>query len=66
MVDVSGESTITCAGLAIQRSTFLFWEKETCKPVTPAISWQDCRASNISNSFPAISTNEFKFFWKEK
>tara|TARA_B100000214_G_C23974296_1_gene631891 strand:- start:9467 stop:10876 length:1410 start_codon:yes stop_codon:yes gene_type:complete len=50
MVDVSGESTITCAGLAIQRSTFLFWEKETCKPVTPAISWQDCRASNISNS----------------
>ena len=38
MVDVSGKSTITCAGMAIQRSTFLFWEKETCKPVTPAFS----------------------------
>ena len=55
MVHVSGNSTITCAGLAIQRSTFLFWEKETCKPVTPAISWQDCRASSISNSFQSYS-----------
>ena len=54
MVNVSGKSAITCAGLAIQRSTFLFWEKETCKPVTPAISWQDCRASNISNSFQSF------------
>ena len=51
MIDVSEKPGITCAGIAIQRSTFLFWEKETCKPVTPAISWQDCRASNISNSF---------------
>ena len=51
MVDFSGKIGISCAGMAIQRSTFLFWEKETCKPVTPAISWQDCRATNITNSF---------------
>ena len=51
MVDASEKPGIKCAGIAIQRSTFLFWEKETCKPVTPAISWQDCRATNITNSF---------------
>ena len=38
-------------GIAFQRSTFLFWEKLTCKPLTPAISWQDTRASIILNRF---------------
>lgn len=35
---------IQSAGLAAQRSTFLFWDKETGKPLTPALSWQDSRA----------------------
>ncbi len=51
MVDVSGKSTIICVGMAVQRSTFLFWEKESCIPVTPALSWQDCRASNIAENY---------------
>lgn len=47
MVQLSNNTTILQAGLAVQRSTFLFWEKETCKPVTPAISWQDSRSHSI-------------------
>ncbi len=39
------------AGMAVQRSTFLFWHKETLKPLTPAISWQDSRAENITKTF---------------
>jgi len=35
---------IHSAGLATQRSTFLFWDKKSGKPVTPALSWQDSRA----------------------
>ena len=51
MVDVSGKSTIICVGMAVQRSTFLFWEKESCIPLTPALSWQDCRASTIAENY---------------
>lgn len=35
----------TPVGLAVQRSTFLLWERTTGKPVTPMISWQDRRAA---------------------
>ena len=38
---------ISSAGLAVQRSTFLFWDKSTKKPLTAAISWQDDRAHDI-------------------
>lgn len=33
-------------GIASQRSSFLLWKKESGKPVTPLISWQDRRANN--------------------
>lgn len=36
-------------GVAVQRSTFLFWEKEGLNPLTPAISWQDNRAADVEN-----------------
>lgn len=38
---------ILSIGLALQRSTFLFWDKKTGKPVSPALSWQDSRAHKI-------------------
>lgn len=38
---------IKSIGLAVQRSTFLFWDKPSVTPVTPALSWQDSRASEI-------------------
>ena len=46
MVNKSGNTPIKSAGLSIQRSTFMFWDKKTKQPFTPAISWQDSRASN--------------------
>ena len=51
MVRTSGKTKIHRAGMAVQRSTFLFWEKKTCKPVTPALSWQDSRAYGIAEEF---------------
>ncbi len=42
---------ITSAGLAAQRSTFLFWDKTTARPLTPAISWQDTRAEVETKRF---------------
>lgn len=47
MIHISGKTKIISTGFAFQRSTFLFWDKLTCQPLTPAISWQDSRASNI-------------------
>jgi len=32
-------------GFASQRSTFLFWNRDDGRPLTPAISWQDLRAA---------------------
>ncbi|MFL3005021.1 MAG: FGGY family carbohydrate kinase [Candidatus Neomarinimicrobiota bacterium] len=46
MVNRSVNTPIKSAGLSIQRSTFMFWDKETKQPFTPAISWQDSRASS--------------------
>ena len=56
MVKLSGNSKIKYAGMSIQRSTFLFWEKSTGRPVTPAISWQDCRASDISENLQSYKS----------
>lgn len=42
-LDVNG--TVVSCGLAVQRSTFLFWDRNTLNPLTPAISWQDGRSS---------------------
>ena len=51
MVTKANNKNIHSLGFAFQRSTFLFWEKSTCMPVTPAISWQDSRATLILNKF---------------
>lgn len=32
-------------GLCSQRSSFLIWERASGRPVTPLISWQDCRGA---------------------
>ncbi|OGS05690.1 MAG: hypothetical protein A3G41_03900 [Elusimicrobia bacterium RIFCSPLOWO2_12_FULL_59_9] len=34
-------------GLAAQRSTVVFWDKDSGRPVCPALSWQDGRAAQI-------------------
>lgn len=43
----SRDLTPAAMGMAFQRSTFLFWSKDTAEPLTPALSWQDTRASGI-------------------
>ena len=40
-------SKIQSVGIAIQRSTFLFWDKKTCTPQSPVLSWQDNRSFKI-------------------
>ena len=42
---------ILSAGLAVQRSTFLFWDKKSIQPLTPALSWQDNRAHYLIDKF---------------
>ena len=34
-------------GIAAQRSTVLFWDRDSGRPVTPAYSWQDLRAAAL-------------------
>ena len=51
MVTKENSENIHGVGFAFQRSTFLFWEKSTCSPLTSAISWQDSRATVILDKF---------------
>ena len=55
MVQKSGKTPVRRAGLSVQRSTFLLWEKKSCHPVTPALSWQDSRAFSITDELLELS-----------
>lgn len=47
----SNNGKIVSMGMAVQRSTFLFWDQQNLKHYTQAISWQDSRAQAEANSF---------------
>jgi len=47
----SKNGKIECMGMAVQRSTFLFWDKQNLKHYTQAISWQDSRTQKESDKF---------------
>ncbi|MBU0529439.1 hypothetical protein KKF86_06765 [bacterium] len=47
----SKNGEIVSMGMAVQRSTFLFWDKQNFKHYTQAISWQDSRAQAESDAF---------------
>ena len=47
----SNNGKIESIGMAVQRSTFLFWDKQNLKHYTNAISWQDSRARKESDQF---------------
>jgi glycerol kinase len=38
---------VSCAGLAVQRSTLVAWERNSGEALVPAISWQDSRCSDL-------------------
>jgi glycerol kinase len=46
-------------GIATQRSTLLFWDRDTGRPLTPALSWQDTRAARrcalLARRLPGLS-----------
>lgn len=52
-------SLVVKAGLSGQGSSFLFWHRESKKPLTPIISWQDTRSKNCV-SLTQLVTEEFK------
>ncbi len=43
----SRRSTDPLLGIATQRSTVLFWDRDTGRPLTPAYSWQDLRGEAL-------------------
>ena len=51
---------IYVSGIALQRSTFLFWDERTLKPLTPALSWQDGRAIDIVKKLKDHAETIFK------
>ncbi len=44
---VPAKAEILCAGLAVQRSTVVFLDRQTLKPVSTAPSWMDGRAAAL-------------------
>ena len=52
---------IAAVGVTNQRETTLVWDRETGKPYTNAIVWQDTRTSRICTEFAgAIGNNRFQ------
>lgn len=54
------DSEIRCMGLDNQGETVVVWDKETGKPVYPAIVWQDRRTSPDSDALNALYEDEIK------
>ncbi len=55
LLKLSGKQKVDIAavGMAAQRSTIVVWNKETGRPVAPAISWQDLRGAGEVEKFSA-------------
>ena len=59
-ISAYSKGSIVSLGLSVQRSTFLFWDKDTIQPVTKALSWQDSRSKDIVKRFKKKSDWIFK------
>jgi glycerol kinase len=44
---IGKKNVVTALGIANQRSTIILWDKNSGRPLTPAISWQDLRAAEL-------------------
>ena len=49
-------SEVAALGIAAQRSTIVFWDKNTGAPLAPALSWQDGRALDLLSKIPLSNT----------
>ncbi|MDP2867013.1 MAG: FGGY family carbohydrate kinase [Elusimicrobiota bacterium] len=47
---------VPALGIAAQRSTVVFWDKNTGVPLAPALSWQDGRALELLSKVPLSNT----------
>ncbi len=45
--EVSSDKSILCVAISNQRETTVFWDKQTGKPLCPAIVWQDVRGEYV-------------------
>ena len=63
MVDYVDENDliVESAGLTAQRSTFMFWEKDSGEIRSPAISWQDSRAKKEADEKEDLAD----FIWEK-
>jgi glycerol kinase len=46
-LSIEQKQRLKSAGLVTQRSSLVFWRKDTHRPLTPVISWQDIRGKKI-------------------
>ena len=49
-------SEVPALGIAAQRSTVVFWDRNTGAPLAPALSWQDGRALDLLSKIPLSNT----------
>ncbi len=49
-------SEVPALGIAAQRSTVIFWDRNTGAPLAPALSWQDGRALDLLSKIPLSNT----------
>lgn len=53
---ISSKHNISAVGLSVQRESVLFWDKETGAALTPVITWQDRRASDLAQSHESMAS----------
>ncbi len=58
LIEVAGKfdfAKMRAVGVTNQRETAILWERDTGKPVTPAISWQCTRSQSIVDSWQPLA-----------
>lgn len=56
LAGLPADSEVPALGIAAQRSTVVFWDRNTGAPLAPALSWQDGRALDLLAKVPLSNT----------
>lgn len=51
MRSIGQKDSVSALGIANQRSTVILWDRNSGRPLTPAISWQDLRAAELTRQW---------------
>jgi glycerol kinase len=57
---IAGAPGVAALAIAAQRSSFVLWERESGRPLTPLISWQDRRAADWCRRHAAFEPELFR------